>query len=69
MLRYEGGGGSRREEPAGTGILMELLRSLGEGACYRLSVVGRGEGGMPPKPYAVPGAADARGCSSVTTPA
>ena len=27
---------------------MELLRSLDEGACRRLSVGGRGEGEMPP---------------------
>ena len=27
---------------------MELLRSLDEGTCRRLSVVGRGEGEMPP---------------------
>ena len=49
MFRAMVGGreGVEGEEQAGTGIFMELLRSLDEGTCRRLSVVGRGEGRMP----------------------
>ena len=41
-----------------------IVRKIG----HRLSAVERGERTMPPRPHAVPGTVDVRGCSSATTP-
>ena len=62
--RRQGGEGAR-EILMGTGVFMVVLRKM----AHRLSVVGSGEGAMPPRIYGVLGAVGAGGCSNAIIPA